>query len=154
MIKHLRYLKYLLRHKLFVGWECLKVGLFWEALVHDLSKFRPIEWNGYVARFASGNDYHGMAGDIRYYLAWNDHQKRNNHHWQHFIMIRDNGETEVLPMPHRARLHMLCDWRGMGKSLGKPDIKGWYLSQRHIIRLHPETSEWIESQLGVEGEGA
>lgn len=63
MRPHLRYLRYVLMHKLYVfiggiavkrmygdspwGWVCW----LWRLLVHDLSKFRPSEWNPYVAFF-------------------------------------------------------------------------------------------------------
>ena len=50
-MKHFKYASYVLRHKLFVGLECFKVGLFWRGLVHDLSKLRPSEWLPYARHF-------------------------------------------------------------------------------------------------------
>ena len=48
MKPHWIYLQYVLRHKWYVFQECLKYGLIWEGIVHDLSKFRPSEWFPYV----------------------------------------------------------------------------------------------------------
>ncbi len=64
-MKHLHYLRYILRHKLFVLIACvaeadrLGVGsrplfaaqLLWRGLTHDLSKLRPSEWFPYVENF-------------------------------------------------------------------------------------------------------
>ncbi len=43
MKRHWAYLKYVLRHKLFVALVCCKKGLLWRGLVHDWHKLRPSE---------------------------------------------------------------------------------------------------------------
>jgi hypothetical protein len=50
--KHWRYFKYVLRHKwyVFLAGRQRGVGL-WQLLVHDLSKFRPDEWQPYAEWF-------------------------------------------------------------------------------------------------------
>lgn len=47
----MKYLGYVLRHKYFVMIECFKMGLMWEGMVHDISKFFPSEWMPYVKKF-------------------------------------------------------------------------------------------------------
>ena len=44
MTRYDRYLWYVIRHKWFVGVECVKRGLWWRGLVHDLSKFVKEGW--------------------------------------------------------------------------------------------------------------
>jgi len=39
--KYKQYLSYLIRHKWFVMLECFKEGLYWQGIIHDLSKFLP-----------------------------------------------------------------------------------------------------------------
>lgn len=51
MIKYLKYLRYLLRHKWYVGIECFKRGLYWRGIIHDMSKFRPAEFIPYTNFF-------------------------------------------------------------------------------------------------------
>lgn len=60
MKKHLRYLKYLIRHRWYVFLECCKLGIPWRGIVHNLSKFLPSEWFPYVERFY-GNDREGYS---------------------------------------------------------------------------------------------
>ncbi len=48
MKKHVRYLKYVLKHKLYVLRAAISLGIVWRGLLHDLSKFRPDEWRPYA----------------------------------------------------------------------------------------------------------
>lgn len=87
MLKHLRYLSYVLRHKAFVAIECCKVGLIWRGLVHDWHKFLPSEWFPYTEHF-----YGKLGGGTEgaFDFAWLLHQKRADHHWQWWIIVLDN----------------------------------------------------------------
>ena len=49
-MRHLSYLRYILAHKWFVLVECVKMGIIWQGIVHDLSKMTPREFLPY-ARF-------------------------------------------------------------------------------------------------------
>ena len=40
----LRHFKTICVHKFWVGYYCFKAGLYWQGIVHDLSKFSPIEF--------------------------------------------------------------------------------------------------------------
>ena len=156
MNKHLKYLKYLARHKFFVMQECFKVGLWWRGIVHDISKFTPTEWFPYVETFygekPSPRDHSGaydplkIGGDFDY--AWLSHQHNNPHHWQYWMLRGDDGWTKTLPMPHEYRLEMLCDWRGAGRAIkGRDETKDWYAANKEKMVLHPETRAWVEEQL-------
>lgn len=86
MKAHLQYLRYLLRHKWFVFQAGRMLGIPFLAALHDNSKFRPSEWFPYVASF------YGKAGRTpevraRFEHAWFLHQKRNKHHWQHWLLL-------------------------------------------------------------------
>ncbi|RMG93170.1 MAG: hypothetical protein D6706_15880 [Chloroflexi bacterium] len=161
--KHWKYLQYVLRHKWYVFVECRKLGLpLWVGLLHDWSKFLPDEWIPYANYFygsevgiSRGRDetgYYkpGESGDDAFDLAWLKHQHRNPHHWQYWVLIQDDEDTRVLPMPDRYRKEMLADWRGAGRAQGsKISTKEWYLKHRDKMILHPDTRHWIESQLGA-----
>ena len=132
MNKHIKYLKYLARHKFFVMQECFRVGLWWRGIAHDISKFTPTEWFPYVETFygdkPSPRDHSGaydplkIGGDFDY--AWLSHQHNNPHHWQYWMLRGDDGWTKTLPMPHKYRLEMLCDWRGAGGFAAVPEPRG------------------------------
>jgi hypothetical protein len=165
MLAHVKYLWYVLRHRWFVMLACFRCGLIWRGLTHDLSKFRPSEWFPYVASFYGPQypplqDTHGDARNdalssgrfkerirARFDHAWLLHQKRNDHHWQWWILVNDTDGTYPTPMSDRARQEMLADWRGAGRAQGKPDTVGWYMKNRDKMVLHADTRAWIESQL-------
>jgi len=149
MRRHWQYFKYIMRHKWFVLLECWLDGLYWRGIVHDLSKFSPSEWREYVWRFAYKNVDPRHIHDKEYLMAFNHHLNKNDHHWQHWCYVRDSGEIKYLPMPDKARREMLADWRGMGRALGKPDTRGWYLANSENIHLHPDTRKWVDFQLKV-----
>lgn len=85
-MRHLNYLKYLLRHKWFVYVAGLRIKnapleLFWRVIVHDASKFLSSEWMPYSCCFYAPDGSKQYKEGLPFTLAWNDHQKRNKHHW-------------------------------------------------------------------------
>lgn len=148
-MKHLKYLRYVLRHKRFVFHEGRKLGVpIFQLLAHDLSKFRPDEWAPYADYFYGTGTYKDQDGFDR---AWLLHQHRNPHHWQFWVLREDSGAETVLRMPDRYAREMLADWRGAGRAInGKDETAAWYRKTEHARRLHPLTRAWVEAQLGLE----
>lgn len=160
MRKHWAHLNYVTRHKWYVFWECLKLGVpIWRALFHDWTKFLPCEWFPY-AEFFNGNmmsrekaaalNYEFPVADdveLAFEQAWNHHQKKNDHHWQFWVRLGDDGTTLTLPMPDNARKEMIADWRGAGKALGKPDTGAWYRANFYKMKLHDDTRKQVELEL-------
>lgn len=168
MNKHLKYLAYVLRHKWYVWQEMyqvwrnnpLQVRLLWAGIVHDLSKFSSAEWGPYVDYFHGGPYPERNYGDMRNALddkytqgwvqarfdaAWNHHQKCNPHHWQYWVLQRDDGTVEALEIPERYMVEMICDWRGAGRAItGKDDLIKWYAKNRDKIVLHPNTRRRVD----------
>lgn len=167
MKHHWQYLRYVVRHKWYVFQECIKLGLFWAGIWHDMSKFRPDEWRPYADWFYGGaksapeqhyGDWKYTLGEkytrswykARFDAAWNHHQKRNPHHWQYWLLVMDSGETIALEMPDRYRREMLADWRGAGRAInGRDETAEWYARNREMMLLHPDTRNWIELKLGM-----
>jgi len=159
MKKFFRYMSYLLRHKYFVAKECFKNRLYWQGIIHDLSKFRRDEFVPYMNYFYDhkdeinrGRDESGYykptdTGDKAFDFAWLLHQKRNKHHWQWWILPEDNGGVKVLEMPYKYMLEMLCDWKGAGMAQGNKyagGVEAWYWRNRDKMQLHPNTRAYIE----------
>lgn len=74
------------RHKRYVTLLCFKCGLYKQGILHDLSKYSPIEF------FAGVKYYQGFRSpidaereDIGYSLGWLHHEGRNKHHWEYWI---------------------------------------------------------------------
>ena len=101
----LKYLRQVLRHKYFVFIEACKLNVPWLGLIHDASKFQLRELLPY-ARYFYGNypslaDYPSICRRCPSYtgrtlecvkrefdVAWNEHQKKNRHHWQAWLYVR------------------------------------------------------------------
>jgi len=164
MLRHLKYLQYVLRHKFFVFQECRKQGLLVRGLLHDWHKMLPSEWFPYAEFFYGKRDEAKKAkrddtgyykptdtGDKAFDFAWLLHQKRADHHWQWWILPEDDGGEKILPMSPGARLEMICDWCGASMAQGHGGFDGvvkWYGANKHKMRLHPETRTWVETWLG------
>lgn len=158
--KHWQYLKYVVRHKWYVFWECLKLRVpLWRALLHDWDKFLPALWFPYVEHFygesaqewrsATGYYKPTDTGDAAFDFAIFLHLRRNDHHWQWWLLPEDIEGVKVLPMSDVARREMLADWRGAGKAQKRPDTAAWYVENGYKLQLHPETRAWVEKELGV-----
>jgi hypothetical protein len=167
MREHWQYLKYMTRHKWYVFQECRKLHITWRGICHDLSKFRPDEWFPYLRYFYGKwpkqvelsvyeKTYFRPRTqedvDDEFDLAWLKHQKRNEHHWQFWLLWEDDGIHKVLPMTYEARCEMLADWRGAGKAItGQDNTAAWYTSHKDMMQLHSLTRVWIERKLGLIG---
>jgi hypothetical protein len=129
--------------------------LFW----HDWDKFLPDEFIPYAAYFYGNTARRGadgvyvrQAGESEAFdFAWLLHQKRNKHHWQWWMLPKDDGSTQIFPMSDLYRREMMADWRGAGRA----HVKGWtpqstvdwYELNKHKMQLHPMTRLWVEAEL-------
>jgi Family of unknown function (DUF5662) len=145
MSKHIKYSKYVIKHKWYVFLACCKYGLIWRGIIHDWTKFLPVEWFPYVEYF-----YGGKNNKRDFEEAWLHHQKMNKHHWQWWVMTKGDGTLKALPMPDKYRKEMLADWQGAGRvKTGKNDVVDWYLENQDQMILHDETRAWVESELKI-----
>ena len=147
---HVKCLDYLIRHKYFVFIAGLKLGVpLYRLLVHDLSKFLPSEWTAYVHHF-----YTKDPSKSEWLTALNKHYNRNDHHFQYWVIVRDNGKIEPLDMPRIAILEMVADWFGAGRAIhGKWEADMWYRERRDTLPLHPKTKAMVDGLLGINPDG-
>lgn len=157
LLPHWGNLCYILRHKWFVLLEGRKIGTPLRCLIlHDLSKFRASEWGPYVDFFyrnggakqcKDGGQYTTDMGPTKFNIAWLKHQHRNPHHWQHWVLREDDGQTTALPMPRRFVYEMVADWMGMSRAFKTAGVGWWYRQNKHKILLHPDTQSLVETIL-------
>ena len=88
------------RHRRLVRHYCLKLGLVWQGLTHDLSKFSPVEfWRGckYYQGWRSPNDQERLENGVS--LAWLHH------------CLRQDGTVYIggCKMPKKYVAEMFCD---------------------------------------------
>ena len=98
-MKFWNHFKTITHHKWLVMQGCFQVGLIWQGLTHDLSKYSLTEFIPGV-RYYQG--YRSpIVAEIRekgYSAAWLHHKGRNRHHWQYWITVK-KGRFEALEMP-------------------------------------------------------
>ena len=108
-----KHFKTITKHKLLVMQGCFKVGLYWQGLTHDLSKYTPTEfWTG--AHYFQGTRSPNAAEreDKGYSEAWMHHKGRNRHHYEYWQDVNLNsGVYEPVPMPRKYLVEMVMDRR-------------------------------------------
>ena len=94
MKRYFEYLKYILRHKWFVFWACIQLGVpLWRAIVHDWSKFTPAEFGPYAKKFFLPNGKRpdspvSVEIEESFMRAWHHHESNNPHHWGYWITFK------------------------------------------------------------------
>ena len=116
---YFQHLKTIIIHKWYVGRECFKHGMYWQGLVHDLSKFSYIEFI-YSARYWDGKStpIGREKAEKGYSLAWLNHKARNKHHWEYWTDFYD-GVIKPVPIPIKYIKEMACDMIGASKTYNK-----------------------------------
>lgn len=101
------------QHKLEVMKNCFKVGLYWQGICHDMSKYSPTEFFPGV-KFYQGNrspnnaerEANGLS------VAWIHHKGRNKHHYEYWTDYSSKGKRGQLvgvKMPRKYIAEMFCD---------------------------------------------
>ena len=116
MNQYWKHFKVIIKHKWYVAIECFKAGLYWQGLVHDLSKFTPTEF------FISAKYFTGKSSPIDkeriekgYSIVWLNHKAKNKHHFHYWVDI-DRDKCVPVDMPDKYILEMACDFIGAGKA--------------------------------------
>ena len=151
--------KTITQHRNLVCRYCFRVGLYRQGLLHDLSKYSPVEfWRGakYYQGFRSPNDAERKANGVS--LAWLHHKGRNRHHFEYWIdyCIAPDGSVFMggCKMPMKYVAEQFCDRVAACRIyLGDKYTDGaaydyYKRSQKHIM-IHPETGAEIEKMLLV-----
>lgn len=119
---------------------------------HDASKFSLSEYNAYDAYFYGKNKTEEIKK--KFNIAWLHHIHENPHHWQHWILMEDDPETDepfkCLEMPLYDVYEMICDWWSF--SFRKGDLReifDWYEEHKSTMKLHSNTRKEVERILGL-----
>ena len=160
--KHFKTITY---HKILVGKGCFKVGLYWQGLMHDMSKYSPAEFKiGMKYYQGTRSPNNAEREDIGYSSAWLHHKGRNKHHYEYWIDYKKDAECELvgMKMPLPYVLEMFCDRVAASKVYNKEkyteqDPLTYYKRGEGKYMMHPETVALLEKllyMLAEEGEDA
>ncbi|MCR4892924.1 MAG: DUF5662 family protein [Lachnospiraceae bacterium] len=141
-------------HKLLVMRGCFAVGLYWQGLLHDLSKYAPSEFVvGAIYYQGNRSPNNAEREDIGYSSAWLHHKGRNRHHYEYWIDYNsraDKAEDITVPvkMPLKYVVEMLMDRIAASKIYNKgnytDDLPFRYFERSmDRIPMHRETKNFL-----------
>lgn len=165
MLRLLAHWKTVRRHRKLVRQYCFRLGLYWQGLTHDLSKYSPVEFFAGVRYFQgdrSPND--AQRRKDGYSAAWLHHKGRNKHHFEYWTDYGLDGQgIQGVEMPPKYVAEMFCDrvaasrvYRGEQYADGDPYAFFLRGKEKRLL-MHPATSDLIEFlllKLKDEGEDA
>lgn len=107
----LGHFKTITHHKLLVMKHCFKVGLYYQGIMHDMSKYAPSEF------LVGAKYYTGTCSpnaeerkELGYSTAWLHHKGRNRHHLEYWL---DYGNSDLgmvgHPMPTKYMVELCMD---------------------------------------------
>lgn len=161
-MKTWQHLKTINHHRMLVCMGCFRVGLYWQGLTHDLSKYSPTEfWVG--ARYFQGNRSPNAAEreDKGYSEAWMHHKGRNRHHHEYWTDVSPrSGTYESLPIPRKYLVEMVMDRRAacmtyQGENYRDDSALRYFERGREKNEMHPDTRrqlQYILEMLAEKGE--
>ena len=110
-MKYWQHFKTITHHRWLVRKGCFAVGLFWQGLTHDLSKYAPTEFM-VGAKYYQGTRSPNAAEreEKGFSEAWIHHKGRNRHHFEYWNdMSLQSRRYESVPMPRRYLAEMVMD---------------------------------------------
>ncbi|MBR3979067.1 MAG: catalase [Oscillospiraceae bacterium] len=161
-MKYWKHFKTVTRHRLLVLQGCFRVGLYWQGLVHDLSKYSPTEFC-IGAKYYQGTRSPNNAEreDKGYSEAWMHHKGRNRHHYEYWTdMSPVTKRYEAVPVPRKYLVEMVMDRRAackvyQGKDYTPGSALAYLEKSREKDLMHPKTKQeltYILTMLRDEGE--
>ena len=155
-MKYWQHFKTITRHRLIVMGGCFKVGLYWQGLTHDLSKYTPTEFM-IGARYYQGDKSPNAAErtDKGYSEAWMHHKGRNRHHYEYWTdMNRETRNYEPVQMPRRYLVEQVMDRRAacmvyQGDAYTDHSAYDYFMSSRERQLMHTENRRELEFLLDM-----
>ncbi len=117
MFKFIKHLMTVNEHRRTVRKGCFRVGLYWQGLTHDLSKYSPAEFLVGVKYYQGYRSPNNAEREAKGYSeSWIHHKGRNKHHYEYWTdykaMKGSNGEEHLIVptrMPKRYLVEMYVD---------------------------------------------
>ena len=161
-MKPWQHFKTITRHRLIVMAGCFRIGLIWQGLTHDLSKYSPTEFRA-GARYYQGVRSPNAAEreDKGYSEAWMHHKGRNRHHYEYWTdMNMEKRVYESVPMPRKYLAEQVMDRRAacivyQGNAYTDGSALAYFLKSRERELMHPQNRRelhYILTMLKEKGE--
>ena len=150
-------------HKYLVMKYCFEVGLYFQGITHDLSKFSPTEFLNSCKYYQGGKRSPNNAEreDKGYSMSWMHHKGRNRHHfefWNDYSLKPnpDAGNNPIvnIQMPRRYVAEMLMDRIAASRTYLKKNYTQheplkYFLKGKKSNLMHPQTAKELERMLKI-----
>lgn len=152
------HLKTILHHKNLVRHYCFKAGLYKQGIMHDWSKYNPVEFFVGVKYYQDGkrSPNFGEKEDHEYSSAWLHHKGRNRHHFEYWIDygLDPSKGLAGMPMPTRYVIELFCDRIAASKNYNRDTYDDsyplqYYMKNRDHYVIHPDTKALVEKLLNM-----
>ena len=151
MFHPIRHYKTITRHRHLVMKGCFEVGLYKQGLLHDLSKYNPIEFIPgaiyYKGTESPNNTERRKRG---YSAAWLHHKGRNKHHFEYWIdyTLKEGHPIEGNKMPVRYVVEMYVDRVSASKNYQKVEYTDksallYYEKGKNRYMMHEDTEKLL-----------
>ena len=145
MVRLLKLLRRVIIHKFWVAYYCFQLGLYWQGITHDLSKFSLTEIKGALKYWHDSKSSLAYEKELNGYSAtFLHHRGRNPHHYEYWIHSLDKGGIPV-QMPLKYTLELICDYLAACRTYGN-DISteyDWWMKNEKHFKIHPFTKDFI-----------
>lgn len=149
------HLKTITRHRHKVIVNCARAGILRRGLLHDLSKYSPVEFFEGVRNYEDGGRSPNEKSReiLGYSPAWLHHKGRNRHHFEYWTDYNPKKRmVEPVKMPLVFVKEMFCDRVAASKIYQKEKYTDahpieYFLRGKAHRSIHPETSALIEGLL-------
>ena len=137
---------------------CFRIGLYKQGLLHDLSKYEPVEFlvgcKYYQGDRSPNNAEREAAGISR---SWLHHKGRNKHHFEYWVDYVPGDEHIIngVPMPRKYVAEMVMDRISasrnyLGDKYDHTQPLSYFLkSKERLWFIHPETKRDLEALLRI-----
>ena len=149
-------------HRHLVMQHCFRMGLYRQGLMHDLSKYAPVEflegcryWQGTRSPNNAAREATGVS------MSWLHHKGRNRHHFEYWVDYGAKPTERVLegmPMPRIYVAEMIAD-RVAASQVYKGDeytdeapLAYFLNSKKKLWFVHPQVLDQLEELLGMVAE--
>ena len=118
-----KHLKTVHTHRKYVRKACFRMGLYWQGITHDLSKYSFTELS--ICKYYTGNGSpHQIAREVLGYSPnWIHHYHCNKHHFQFWWDEDEEGKIIPMKMPYRYVVESFADMLGASKAYNKENWK-------------------------------
>ena len=151
----INHFKTITNHKLLVMKYCFKVGLIKQGLLHDLSKYTPVEFSAGIKYYKGTVSPNGIQKRVEgYSAAWLHHKGRNKHHFEYWIDYGLDPSKGLIgmDMPTKYVVEMFIDRMCASKNYQKENyrddsaLKYYERGKSHYV-MHENTARLLERLL-------